>query len=271
MSFLKDLLSHLRRRIRSGPNRGLWWSATSGSRYFRGDFVPGKAACLQRLARPGEVVWDIGSHRGFTVLVESRAVGPSGRVFAFEPNPESRLLLERHLRWNQVTNATVFPWALGRRDGERTFGWERRNPDASLLPVLEKRSSSLACHLGGEGHTVQVRHVDGLIADGTAPAPTLLKIDVEGAELEVLEGASALLAREPQLALVLATHSPAIHDACCERLRREGLEVIEAENVATGRRLGWSAIGDADVLALKPGRPVPADLKTAFAAINLHG
>lgn len=271
MTLLKRLFSHIRLRIRSGPNQGLWWSATSGSRYLRGDFVRGKATCLQRLVLPGEVVWDIGSHRGFTVLVESRVVGPSGRVFAFEPNPESRGLLERHVRWNHLRNVTVFPWAMGRSEGQMTFGWERRNPDAAMLPALEKRSSSLACHLGGEGHTVRVRHVDGIIAEGTAPAPTLLKIDVEGAELDVLEGASTLLAREPGLAIVLATHSPAVHEACCERLRREGMEVVEAENVATGRREGWGAVGDTDVLAFKPGRNVPSGVKTAFAAIDLHG
>ena len=79
------------------------------------------------------------------------------------------------------------------------------------------------------------------------------------------------LAREPRLAIVLATHNPAIHDACCDRLRREGMEVVEAENVATGRREGWGAVGDADVLAFKTARQVPQDLRAAFAAIDLHG
>ncbi len=271
MSSLKELFGFVRLRIRGGPNKGRWWSATSGSRYLRGDFVRGKASCLERLVQPGEVVWDIGAHRGFTVLVESRVVGPHGRVFAFEPNPESRRLLERHLRWNHVSNATVFPWAMGKSDGTTPFGWERRNPDAATLPALEKRSSSLACHLGGEGHVVEVRHVDGLIARGVAPAPTMLKIDVEGADLDVLEGASGLLAREPRLAIVLATHNAALHDACCARLRRDGFEIIEAANVATGRRDGWAAIGDADLLAFKPARPVPELVKSAFAAISIHG
>lgn len=271
MSALKTLFSHLRLPIRQGPNKGRWWSATSGTRYLRGDFVRGKASCLERLLRPGEIVWDIGSHRGFTVLVESRVIGPKGHVFAFEPNPDSRRLLELHLKWNRVANATVFPWAMGRQDGEMTFGWERKNPDATTLPELEKRGSSLACHLGGEGHTVEVHHVDGLIAAGIASSPTLLKIDVEGADLDVLEGASALLAREPQLAIVLATHNAELHDACCARLRRDGFEIVEAENVSVGKRDGWAAIGDADLLAFKPARAVPEDLKAAFAAINLHG
>ena len=271
MSFLKDLFSRIPLRIRNGPNQGRLWSATSGSRYLRGDFVRGKASCLERLIQPGEVVWDIGAHRGFTVLVESRVVGPSGRVFAFEPNPESRRILERHLRWNHVANATVFPWAMGKANGTTTFGWERKNPDAATLPALEKRSSSLACHLGGEGHVVEVRHVDGLIASGSVPAPTLMKIDVEGADLDVLDGASGLLSREPRLAIVLATHNASLHDACCSRLRRDGFEIVEAANVATGKREGWAVIGDADLLAFKPGRGVSSELRQAFGAINIHG
>ena len=192
MSVLKKILRHVRLPIRRGPNAGRWWSVSTGSRYLRGDFVKGKASCLERLICPGETVWDIGAHRGFTVLVESRVVGPTGRVFAFEPNPDSRGLLELHLKWNAVTNAKVFPYAMGRQDGEMSFGWAR-DPSQTTLPALEKRASTLACHLGGEGHTVQVRHVDGLIAAGAAPAPTLMKIDVEGAELDVLDGAAALL------------------------------------------------------------------------------
>ncbi len=237
---------------------------------MRGDFVKGKASCLEQLLRPGETVWDVGAHRGFTVLVESRVVGPAGRVFAFEPNPDSRDLLKLHLKWNGVTNAQVFPFAMGAHDGEMSFGWAR-DPNTTTLPALEKRASTLACHLGGDGFTVPVRHVDGLIASGIAPSPTLLKIDVEGAELDVLEGASALLAREPQLALVLATHTPALHEACCIRLRRDGFEIIEAANVATAKRDGWAAVGDADVLAYRPVRGVSTEVRAAFAAIDLHG
>jgi FkbM family methyltransferase len=270
VSVLKKILRHVRLPVRHGPNAGRWWSVSTGSRYLRGDFVKGKASCLERLLRPGETVWDIGAHRGFTVLVETRVVGSTGRVFAFEPNPESRNLLELHLKWNGVTNAKVYPYAMGRTDGEMSFGWAR-DPSQTTLPALEKRASTLACHLGGEGHTVPVRYVDGLIAAGIAASPTLMKIDVEGAELDVLEGAAALLQREPQLALVLATHTPALHDACCALLRRDGFEIVEAANVATARREGWAAVGDADVLAFRPARGVPADVCAAFAAIDLHG
>ncbi len=270
MSPLKKILRCLRLPIRHGANQGRWWSVATGARYLRGDFVRGKAAFLQRLIRPGETVWDVGAHRGFTVLVESRAVGPAGKVFAFEPNPDSREFIGLHLKWNRVTNATVFPWAMGRAEGEMSFGWDRDHA-AATLPALQKRGSTLACHLGGEGLRVPVKNVDALIAAGTASAPSVMKIDVEGAELDVLEGAAGLLAREPQLAIVLATHTPALHEACCARLRHEGFEVVEAENCAVAKREGWAAIGDADVLAYRPARGLTEADRAAFAAINLHG
>jgi len=257
---MKKLFRALHLPIQRGPNAGLRWSIATGARYFRGEFVPGKAAALLSLVQPGEIVWDIGSHRGYTVLLESRLVGAAGRVFAFEPNPDSRDFLERHVRWNRAANVTIFPWAMAREEGEFTFGW-----------APGKNHSTLACHLGGAGHRVPVKGIDQLIAAGTAASPTLLKMDIEGAELDALHGAASLLRRENRLALALSTHSAALHDQCCALLRAAGFELVEADNVGLARRDGWPAIGDADVLAFRPERGVSAATRAAFAGIGRHG
>ncbi len=263
----KFLSTHVGRFFRAlpapilrGPNAGRWWSIATGTRYFRGKFVPGKAAALPLLLQPGETVWDIGAHRGYTVLLESRLVGPQGRVFAFEPNPDSRDFLERHVRWNRSANVTVFPWAIGGGAGELSFGWE---PAGSR--------STLACHLGGQGLRVTVKGIDQLIAAGTVPAPTFIKIDIEGAELDALQGAANLLAHERRLAIALATHSRTLHDQCSTLLRTMGFAVFEADNVTIARQEGWPAIGDADVLAFRPERGVSAETLAAFRCIGRHG
>jgi len=258
--FLKKLFRAIPLPIFRGPNAGLYWSVASGIRYFRGKFVPGKGSALPLLIESGEVVWDIGAHRGYTVLLESRFVGAQGRVFAFEPNPDSRNFIERHLRWNRVANVTLFPWAMGREEGELSFGW---NPT--------ERHSSLACRLGGEGQRVTVKGIDQLIAAGKAASPTLIKMDIEGAELDALHGAAELLRRERRLLLVLATHSVALHDQCSTLLRTAGFELVEAGNVAIARREGWSSIGDADILAFGPDRVVSAAAREAFSRIGRHG
>lgn len=259
---LKNLFRKIPVKIMRGPNAGRWWSIATGTRYLRNKFVPGKAAALPLIVQPGETVWDIGSHRGYTVLLESRLVGAAGRVFAFEPNPDSRAFLEHHVRWNRAANVTIFPWAMGREEGELSFGWD---------VAQTGKHSTLACHLGGEGLRVLVKGVDQLIAAGTAPPPTFMKIDVEGAELDVLKGASGLLRREQQLAIALATHSGELHDQCCALLRGHGFEIVEASNVAVARTEGWPSIGDADLFAYRPARPATPAAREAFASIGRSG
>lgn len=260
MNFLKALVRHVRLPIRLGPNRGRLWSISTARNYFYNRFVPGKAACLPQLLRTGEVVWDIGAHCGYTVLIESRAIGPGGRVVAFEPNPRNRQLLGLHLQWNRTTNVTVLPYAVSGADGELSFGWED-----------DQRASSISSHLGGTGWKVPVRHVDGLIASGEAPAPTFLKIDVEGAELELLHGATRLLAHEPNLLLILSTHTAELHDACSALLRAAGFVIVETSAVALARSEGWASLGDVDLIAYRPERNVSQEARAAFAAIGRAG
>jgi len=260
VSLLKKLFLHVRLPIRRGPNRGRFWSVSTAKNYFYGRFVPGKAACLPQLLQPGETVWDIGAHCGYTVLIASAAVGPAGRVVAFEPNPRNCHLLGLHLHWNRTANVTVLPYAVSGADGELSFGWEG-----------DQRASSISSHLGGTGWKVPVRQVDGLIASGEVPAPTVLKIDVEGAELELLRGAARLLAHEPQLLLILSTHTADLHDACSALLRAAGFVIIETSAVALARAEGWAALGDVDLLAYRPTRPVSAAAQAAFAQIGRAG
>jgi FkbM family methyltransferase len=260
MRLLKKLFLHVRLPIKHGPNQGRLWSVSTAKNYFYGRFVPGKAACLPQLLGENETVWDIGAHCGYTVLVESKAVGPRGRCVAFEPNPRNRHLLGLHLKWNGVGNTKVLPYAVSGTDGELSFGWEE-----------DQRDSSISSHLGGAGWKVPVRHVDGLIASGEAPAPTVMKIDVEGAELELLRGAARLLAAEPNLLIILSTHTAELHDACCAVLRTAGFTIIETSAVALARAEGWASLGDVDLLAYRPTRAVSAAAQAAFAAIGRHG
>jgi FkbM family methyltransferase len=257
---LKALFRHVRLPIQRGPNRGRLWSITTGKNYFYDRFVPGKAACLPLLLRRGDVAWDIGAHCGYTALVESAAVGPEGRVIAFEPNPRNRELLSLHLRWNGADNATVLPYAMSAEDGEMSFGWNEN-----------QRASSIASHLGGSGWTVAVRHIDGLIAAGTLPAPQLIKIDVEGAEADLLRGARCLLAGDAPLVIVLSTHTAELHDTCCAILRAARFEIVETAAVNLARVEGWGALGDVDLLAWRPTARISPEAQTAFGRIGRKG
>ena len=260
MSFLKKLFLHFRLPIKYGPNHGRFWSVSTAKNYFYDRFVPGKAACLPQLLQAGETVWDIGAHCGYTVLIESQVIGAGGRCVAFEPNPWNRQLLNLHLKWNHADNVAVLPYAISGTDGEQSFGWES-----------QQRASSISSHLGGTGWKVPVRHVDGLIATGEAPAPSALKIDVEGAELELLQGAAGLLANEPNLLIILSTHTAVLHDACSALLHSAGFVIIETQAVTLARTEGWAALGDVDLLAYRPARSVSLSAQATFAAIGRAG
>jgi FkbM family methyltransferase len=141
-------------------------------------------------------VIDVGAHHGFYTLLGSKKIGHAGRVLAFEPSPRERKKLLRHLMLNQCSNVKILDCALGRAegtanlfivDGAETGCNSLRPPNASqpnqTFPV---RVLSLDGCLEREG----IEHVD------------FVKLDVEGAEIEVLNGATHLLDRRPRPVLL---------------------------------------------------------------------
>lgn len=130
--------------------------------------------------REGANVYDVGSHVGFMALSAARAVGPGGRVFAFEPDPENRARLIHHVERNGFANVEVVPRAVWSHAG--TVGFTRASTDAAGL-------QGRASEAGGD---VEAVTLDEFALDH--PAPDVVKIDVEGAELEVLGGARRVLA-----------------------------------------------------------------------------
>lgn len=151
----------------------------------------------------GTVVYDIGAHSGFYTLLASVLVGNRGKVVSFEPLPDNLKYLKRHLEINNISNTEVIAAAVCDRNGTAYF---------------ETHNSSFQGHLGSKG-TLQVKTVglDELITQEQLPIPNCLKIDVEGAEVQVLEGARQTLSKfHPTI--FLATHGDAIQKECCQFL-----------------------------------------------------
>jgi FkbM family methyltransferase len=143
-------------------------------------------ALLRRLVRPGMVVADIGANVGFYALEIAAAVGPSGRVLAFEPDPFNFHWLRS--RCLGVGNVRSFPLALGDRAEDATL----------YISAYNRADNRVGQHQGEdhvEAHTVAVQTLDDVAADNQLPAIDALKIDVQGFEQRVLRGARATLAR----------------------------------------------------------------------------
>ena len=219
----------------SGPLAGARWISSSGTHgCWLGLYERELQHLLVESLRPGDVFFDIGANVGFFSLLGSRLVGPTGRVVSFEPLPRNLELLRRHLNLNQTANLTVIPAAVADVEG---VGCLSEAPSASQGALSER------------GISVALVSLDTLWAAGNVPTPSVLKIDVEGAESRVLTGARDLLSRSRPLVL-LSTHGREQHEACWQilveldydlRLRRDGRHDGQYELIARpGPRRGAS-------------------------------
>jgi FkbM family methyltransferase len=245
---LKQVAGRVPVVVKAGPNEGVRWSlTTSGRGYGDGSFERGKMDLLCGMIAPGECFWDIGAHKGYVSLLASRLVGQRGRVYAFEPAADNLGFLRRHLKWNRADNVTVFPFAIADQDGQEWFGG----------------GSSLSLKLGGGGEVVEVRSIESLLEREGLRAPTFLKIDVEGAEARVLQGAGESL-YAPDRAILVATHSKQSFEECSSILKQGGFRTVESGEVEDLRRRSWTGRGDPDLLALGSERSVSEDILEAF-------
>jgi FkbM family methyltransferase len=147
-------------------------------------------AAMSASIRPGDCVWDVGANIGHYTAVFADLTGATGHVFAFEPSPQNVQRLRNAVGGR--ANVTVLNVGLSDHDGEARFRQGADDIGATSQVVTGAAA-------GGEQFVdVSLRNGDGLIASGSAKAPNVLKIDVEGHEPEVLKGMPGILSR-PEL------------------------------------------------------------------------
>ncbi len=139
-----------------------------------------------RFVREGDVVFDVGANIGVTTCALSAAAG-SGTVYSFEPGPETYALLTQTIATNGLSNVRAQQLALAATAGTLDF---LANPVSGSASHLAPASRAL----GGSNLQVQVRTLDEFAASNGLNRIDLIKIDVEGFELDVLQGAAAILA-----------------------------------------------------------------------------
>jgi FkbM family methyltransferase len=145
------------------------------------------AALLRRRLPSDAVAIDGGSHIGVISLLLA-ALCPAGHVYAFEPVPETMAHLEHNIAANGITNVTVEQVALYRDDGEMTLAVDESYPGGS--------------HIGEGKCRVTTARLDTWVAARGLDRLDVLKLDVEGAEPAVLDGAAETLRRFQPLTVV---------------------------------------------------------------------
>jgi FkbM family methyltransferase len=165
-------------QVRSGVAKGvrLVIKPREEKYYWTGTHEPEVQLAFARELAPGTTVWDVGAHVGFYTVLASRAVGDLGHVHAFEPSPENRLRLLEALRLNDAQNVVVHEVALAARSGSAPLYRHRFSTSWTLVEARgDEPDSEVACTT-----------IDELA--GALGVPDLIKIDAEGAELDVLRG-----------------------------------------------------------------------------------
>jgi FkbM family methyltransferase len=142
-----------------------------------GEYGEGEAALFRQLPGPGDVVLDVGANIGAHTLYFARAVAPGGMVFAFEPRRLAFQALCANMALNSIPYDFCYQAALGDAPGSVTL------PTLNPYRPANFGGFELGAH-GGRGEPVPVLQADRLPLDRCR----LIKVDVEGMELEVLKG-----------------------------------------------------------------------------------
>jgi FkbM family methyltransferase len=151
---------------------------------YYGECCEHEADLFRQLVRPGSVAWDVGANIGVLTLPLARWVGVNGQVIAFEPQLEIFHILAANIAINSLSQVRAMPYALGNRQAvldlpALDYSRSGNFGGASLLEVKNPARQQVEC-----------RTIDDL---AYLPAPQFIKIDVEGMELQVLQGGSGVI------------------------------------------------------------------------------
>jgi len=207
-------------RVRAGLNKDMKWVKGSGIHScWLGLYEPYKQRAIEPFVRPGMTVFDVGANAGFYTLAFSRLVGSDGCVLAFEPLAENVNNLLRHVRINRLDNVILVQAAIANRSGIEGFKVGEDNSTGSIS--------------GGETYKVPALTLDDLVEDKVACVPDVIKIDVEGAESLVLEGARKLLSAK-KTTLFVALHGDEQKTRCRKLLGTLEYKIFLLDGSALG-------------------------------------
>lgn len=174
----------------------------------------------------GDCVWDIGANIGYYTTRFSDLVGATGQVFAFEPSPWNRKKLEAETR--ERRNVNVLALGLSDSEGEAVLLQGLDDIGATSRIVSDAVATEAS-------HSIRLAKGDDLVAAGEAAQPNVLKIDVEGFELEVVRGLKETLASSAVRHVFLEIHFTLLED----RGLSQAPSAIEALLAGSGFNLTW--------------------------------
>jgi len=177
--------------IRHGTGKGLKIRAQKMS----GNYIDGRnELCVQEVITQhlsrGDVFYDVGANVGFFSLMAARLVGVAGIVYAFEPVPANVTVLTANVFLNHFENIMVVPKAVAIANSRAHLIITQHPGGAKLTTVDTPLNSRIKRVI-----PVDVISLDEWLQESSARPPTLVKIDVEGAEFQVIQGMQQIIRR----------------------------------------------------------------------------
>jgi FkbM family methyltransferase len=152
--------------------------------------------------KAGDTVVDVGAHIGLYTIIAAKRVGPTGKVIAIEPDPENCNLLKRNVELNRLTNVIILECAAFSSNTKLKLYLPGKERGFTKLSTVMSKRATTETFLDVEGNTL-----DHLVLMQGISQVNWIKIDVEGAEYEVLKGATATLSVSNDIALVIEVHN----------------------------------------------------------------
>lgn len=241
-----DLLTLGRGFVRVVNGRERLFVSPSARAWFPSTYEPGVFDYLRSRVHPGDVCFNVGAHVGLYALCLAEWSKPGGRVVAFEPNPPTRRVLSDHVRRNRLQDrVTVEPLAVGGAVGRTTFV---AAPLAGTSRIGTPNPEAQSPH---ERLDVEVTTLDVYCA-GRGIRPGWIVMDIEGFEVEALQGARATLAAgADRIGIVVEMHP---HLWELSGTSRAGMEAVLTELRLVARPLSGQRdpLAEPGVAALEP-------------------
>lgn len=185
--------------VRQGLAKGLTFSSgcsNVGFTFAEHALEPDTERAIQISLKHRMIFYDVGANFGWLSLIAARIVGPYGKVLSFEPLDSNVRIIQHNVQTNEFANVQILPIALGETDGRGRFLCSSQ-PSWGMLAATGREPGEFI-----DETTVTVRRLDTAVREYRLSLPDVIKIDVEGAEINALRGAADTLASSRPFMLI---------------------------------------------------------------------
>lgn len=170
-------------------------------RIARGDYTPQRELEVLQQFTPcrGDVIVDVGAHIGRYTIIGSKAIGPTGRVIAIEADADNFKILSCNIKLNRLTNILLLNYAAY---SENTRLRLYKSSSEIYNTVMSSRAHNKSAYVDVNAYTL-----DEILCSNDIRKVNWIKIDVEGAEFEVIKGARQTLTNNPNVSILIEVHN----------------------------------------------------------------